>query len=177
MADGSPYLRIHREGRLMIGAGVGPFLDTIRAEESRMKVTDAMVEAAISKFDGYGYITPEAMREAIEAAIAAYVKPIMAKSARARSDAITPEQRMNNMQYIVICQQIICSPGLPMSTAYNWDGERFNDRNKAIRHGNKIRGSDDFNIGVIIGKKLVSFDWMHTPIEHDLSKIQEQLYL
>ncbi len=76
-----------------------------------MKVTDAMVEAAARAYsavlgsyfpNGRGYdqlsrqeikIAHECARAAIEAALAAYVKPTRAESARARWDAMTPEQR------------------------------------------------------------------------------------
>ena len=62
-----------------------------------MKVTDAMVEAAVAAYEkgqktaGQSY--HGAMRAAIEAAISAWVKPTRAESARARWDALTPEQR------------------------------------------------------------------------------------
>jgi hypothetical protein len=76
-----------------------------------MKVTDAMVEAAARAYgavlgsyfpEGRGYdelmpgeikIAHESARAALEAGIAAWVKPTRAESARARWDAMTPEQR------------------------------------------------------------------------------------
>ena len=58
-----------------------------------MKVTDAMVEAARWKMAKYAALPPGIVREGIEAALAAWVKPTRAESARARWDAMTPEQR------------------------------------------------------------------------------------
>ncbi|HEA0268855.1 TPA: antitoxin, partial [Salmonella enterica] len=40
----------------------------------------------------------------------------------------------------------------------------FDKRDKAIKHGFKMQGSDDFNIGVIEAGRLVSFDWMDKPV-------------
>lgn len=47
---------------------------------------------------------------------------------------------------------------------YHAHGERFPTRAKAIREGLEHRGSDDFNIAVVEGDKLVSFDWMDKPV-------------
>lgn len=59
-----------------------------------MKVTDAMVEAALVKLAEWRSAPARsAVRAAIEAALAAWVKPTRAESARARWDAMTPEQR------------------------------------------------------------------------------------
>jgi len=66
-----------------------------------MKVTDAMVEAACVEFlYGWGDVSDDyrqaqriRMRATLEAALAAWVKPTRAESARARWDAMTPEQR------------------------------------------------------------------------------------
>src|SRR5947209_2044856 len=46
-----------------------------------------------------------------------------------------------------------------------------------VRHGFKIRGSDDFNIGVVKGGKLVSFDWMEKPLDYDLNEVAEYIGL
>lgn len=43
---------------------------------------------------------------------------------------------------------------------YSFDGERFNNRNDAIKHGWKLRSSDDFNIGQTYGDDLIWFGWM-----------------
>jgi len=67
-------------------------------------------------------------------------------------------------QYIVLMGQVICSDG-KIDVVYGFDGERFKDRNAAIRHGLQERGSDDFNIGVLERGRLVSLDWMHDSIE------------
>lgn len=61
-----------------------------------MKVSDAMVEAALLAYEqkwNSSFNHEFATRVAIEAAIAAWVKPTRAESARARWEAMTPEQR------------------------------------------------------------------------------------
>ena len=62
-------------------------------------------------------------------------------------------------KYIVLCGQVIGSG--PFTVEYDWDNTQFDDRSKAISHGFEIRGSDDFNIGVVRDGKLVSLDWMN----------------
>lgn len=70
----------------------------------------------------------------------------------------------SNREYIVICQSAwMNSDGFGIS--YAWDGERFQTRAKAIKHGWKSRGSDDFNIGEVVGDNLVWFGWMHEKMD------------
>lgn len=83
------------------------------------------------------------------------------------------------MSYIVICQQVIGGSGQPFEIHYGWDGEEFRTRKAAIRHGLKIRESDDFNIGVLKGEHLEAFDWMDEPVETDpnmLAKIGDKIF-
>lgn len=47
---------------------------------------------------------------------------------------------------------------------YHAHGLRFATRMEAITEGLKERESDDFNIAVIEGGRLVSFDWMEETI-------------
>ncbi len=65
-------------------------------------------------------------------------------------------------EYIVILQQII-TPNF--DTAYDWDYKRFLTRKAAISHGFEIRGSDDFNIGVIKDGQLKQFCYMAKPLK------------
>jgi hypothetical protein len=63
---------------------------------------------------------------------------------------------------------------------YSWDGERFNNRADAIRHGNGLRGSDDFNIGQTYGDDLVWFGWMdqrHCEDDSTMREIAESIGL
>lgn len=78
---------------------------------------------------------------------------------------------MTKMQFIVLCGQVVGSG--PFTVEYGFDGERFDDRNSAIRHGFKIRQSDDFNIGVLRNGKLVSRDWMENTVDSDPSVLAE----
>lgn len=68
--------------------------------------------------------------------------------------------------FIVLCGQIVGGNG-PFETVYSFDGERFEDRKKAIDHGFTKGRSDDFNIGVLRDGRLVSLDWMDAPVDTD----------
>ena len=70
---------------------------------------------------------------------------------------------MVELTYIVVCQQAWCNE-TGVGIHFGWDREEFATRKAAIRHGFDIRDSDDFNIGVVQGKRLVSFDWMDRPV-------------
>ena len=80
-------------------------------------------------------------------------------------------------QYIVILQSVICSPTTPIEITYSWDGEKFNERNQAIGRGFEIRGSDDFNIGILNGRRLVGFSWMDESIDEDLIAVAKKIGL
>lgn len=56
---------------------------------------------------------------------------------------------------------------------YSSDLEEFDTRKDAIKNGFKITESDDFNIGVVDGGRLVSFDWMGKPVGESQETIQE----
>ena len=84
------------------------------------------------------------------------------------------------MQYVVVCAQIIGGGTSPFQTVYNCDGKKFDERDAAIKHGFAVRGSDDFNIGVLDGRQLVSLDWMNEPVDTDpdiLAEVSAQLPL
>ncbi|ENZ7824045.1 antitoxin [Klebsiella pneumoniae] len=81
--------------------------------------------------------------------------------------------------YIVILQYLWCNE-TGVGIEYTSDCIKFDKRDKAIRHGFKLRESDDFNIGVIEGGKLISFDWMDKPVgesEDTLAQIAELIGL
>ncbi|AXD42544.1 antitoxin [Salmonella enterica] len=65
--------------------------------------------------------------------------------------------------YIVIQQYLWCNES-GHGIEYASDCVEFDKRDKAIKHGFKQQGSDDFNIGVIENGRLVSFDWMDKPV-------------
>lgn len=81
------------------------------------------------------------------------------------------------MRYIVICQQIVGGGNSGFTTEYGWDGKIFDTRDRAKKHGWKIRDSDDFNIGVLNHGRLISFDWMDKPLEYDLEEVSAAIYL
>lgn len=82
--------------------------------------------------------------------------------------------------YIVICAQAYCSHEGPVGISYHWDGEQFEQCQQAIDHGFVVRGSDDFNVGVVDGDKLMDLLWMYETIEEskaELRKIQKEIGL
>ena len=82
-------------------------------------------------------------------------------------------------EFIVIIGTAWCnSSGIGIN--YSWDGERFNNRNDAIKHGLELRRSDDFNIGQTYGDDLVWMGWMdqrHDEDEETMRDIAEQIDL
>lgn len=69
-------------------------------------------------------------------------------------------------EFIVICSQIWMNEA-GFGFEYSWDGDRFNNRNDAIAHGLKARGSDDFNIAQTYGDDLIWFGWMDERLDED----------
>ena len=83
---------------------------------------------------------------------------------------------MGKKEYIALCAQVITTAS-GFKTMYWSDDKRFSARKQAIKNGFEIRGSDDFNIGVLEDGKLVSLDWMDEPVDTDpdiLAEIQEE---
>lgn len=81
---------------------------------------------------------------------------------------------MSERQYIVLCGRVICNEH-HIGVDYDFDGVWFCSRDEAIKHGIKIRGSDDFNIGVVTEGYITSLDWMNEQVDTDhdvLWKIQ-----
>lgn len=74
---------------------------------------------------------------------------------------------MSGHQYIVLTSQIVGNSETGFGVEYTFDGRVFDDRQAAIDHGFALRRSDDFNIGVLDGGKLVSCDWMNEPVDTD----------
>lgn len=75
-------------------------------------------------------------------------------------------------KFIVIQQYAWCNDG-GHGIEYSSDLEEFDTRKDAIKNGFKITESDDFNIGVVDGGRLVSFDWMGKPVGESQETIQE----
>lgn len=81
--------------------------------------------------------------------------------------------------YIVIIRRAWCNEG-GHGIEYSSDIIHHETRNGAISHGFRTVYSDDFNIGVIKGGKLISFDWMDKPVgesEDTLAQIAELIGL
>jgi hypothetical protein len=75
-------------------------------------------------------------------------------------------------EFIVICAQAWANER-DIGINYGWDGQRFNNRNDAIKHGLKTRGSDDFNIGQTYGDDLIWFGWMDERMEEPEESMRE----
>ncbi len=78
---------------------------------------------------------------------------------------------MAKMEYIALLGQVVGSG--PFTVEYDWDGQKFNDREQAIRNGFRRRASDDFNVGVLRDGKLVSLDWMQRTVDVDPATMAE----
>jgi hypothetical protein len=69
-------------------------------------------------------------------------------------------------EFIVIFQQAwMNASGFGIN--YSWDRVRFTTRERAIKHGLKERGSDDFNIAEVDGQRLAWFGWMDEQINEN----------
>lgn len=87
---------------------------------------------------------------------------------------------MEKKEYVVLCPQVIGSSTTGFNVEYNWDDVRLPTYLRAKKHGFKVRGSDDFNIGVLLGGKLVALQWMDKQIEttaDELAEIIDQIGL
>jgi hypothetical protein len=74
------------------------------------------------------------------------------------------------VKYIVITAQAVGGSTAPARIEHYWDGRVFSERQEAVSHGFKTRGSDDFNIGMVNkAGSLHSIWWMdedlHEPPE------------
>jgi hypothetical protein len=69
--------------------------------------------------------------------------------------------------YAVITSRAFCKEYGPITIEYFSDGKRFDDWERCRDHGIRSTGSDDFNIGVIEGGKLVDLRWMEDSINED----------
>lgn len=76
------------------------------------------------------------------------------------------------LRYITVCQSAWCNAE-GFGVHYGWDGETFATRKEAIANGFELRESDDFNVAVISGKRLISFDWMDRPVGEDEATMAE----
>lgn len=80
--------------------------------------------------------------------------------------------KRSGFDYIVICQSAWMNES-GFGINYGWDGERFRTIAKAVKHGWKTRGSDDFNIAHVDGEKLVWFGWMDEQINEEAATMEE----
>lgn len=82
-------------------------------------------------------------------------------------------------KFIVIIGSAFCSER-DFGVSYSSDLIEFADRQAAIDHGFTQDRSDDFNIGVISGCKLIDFAWMGESLNEDeqtLRKIPSEIGL
>ena len=75
-------------------------------------------------------------------------------------------------EFIVIIASAWCND-TGVGINYSFDGQRFNNRADAIKHGFHLRGSDDFNIGQTYGGDLIWFGWMDKRMDEDEETMRE----
>lgn len=75
-------------------------------------------------------------------------------------------------EFIVIIASAWCNAS-GVGIHHGWDGERFNNRSDAIKHGWGLRDSDDFNIGQVYGDELIWFGWMEQRFNEDDETMRE----
>lgn len=75
-------------------------------------------------------------------------------------------------EFIVILASAWCNDS-GIGISHSWDGKRFNNRSDAIRHGLRLRYSDDFNIGQTYGDDLIWYGWMNDRIDEDEETMRE----
>ncbi|EPO5322678.1 antitoxin [Citrobacter freundii] len=68
------------------------------------------------------------------------------------------------MKTFIVIQQHAWSNDHGYGIRYSSDLEKFDNRGMAISHGFEVAGCDDFNIGVIDDGRLISLDWMESPV-------------
>ena len=80
---------------------------------------------------------------------------------------------------MVVAASIVGTPA-KYEHVYDSDGATYPTRADAISAGFRLRGSDDFNIGILRHGRLVELAWMDERIDEDqdtLDKIAAQLGL
>ena len=75
--------------------------------------------------------------------------------------------------YAVIVRRIEGSDRDGFRTASYWDGLRYPAKELAVKHGFKLGVCDDFNIGVVRDRQLVSLWWMDKQISEDAETLAE----
>lgn len=83
-------------------------------------------------------------------------------------------------QFIVLCGSIVGNMQDGFDVIYDWNQILYDKRSDAIAAGWKERDSNDFNIGVVRGGRLVGFAWMDDPMGtsvDDLREIEAQIGL
>lgn len=75
--------------------------------------------------------------------------------------------------FIVLCGQVVGNEQDGFETSYDWDLREFATKPEAVSHGFRIRGSDDFNIGLVRDDWLVSLWWMDSQIDEDAATLGE----
>lgn len=85
-----------------------------------------------------------------------------------------------DVNYIVVIGRAVGSSDTGFQILYSSDMKKFKNREEALRHGEDITDSDDFNIGILKDGELISLDWGYKVVSSDsetLNKIAEDLGL
>jgi len=76
-------------------------------------------------------------------------------------------------RYIVVTCNVVGNERNGFDVAYSWDGSLFDYKKDAVTRAFEYRGSDDFNIGVVRGRRLVSWWWMDSQINEESATLRE----
>ena len=75
--------------------------------------------------------------------------------------------------YAVIIRRVEGNDSDGFRTASYWDGRMHPAKELAVSHGFKLGVCDDFNIGVVRDRQLVSLWWMDKQISEDADALAE----
>ena len=75
--------------------------------------------------------------------------------------------------YITILGSVVGNDRDGFRVAYDWDRQHFTTKGEAVANGFKLRGCDDFNVGVVTDGKLASLWWMDHEITTTVATLAE----
>ncbi len=75
--------------------------------------------------------------------------------------------------YITVLSSAVGHTPQGFSVDYDWDQRQFATKPEAVSNGFRLRGCDDFNIGVVSKGRLVSLWWMDRQISESAETLAE----
>lgn len=83
-------------------------------------------------------------------------------------------------EYITIVGAAVGNDRDGFKVVHHWDGQRFATKPEAVANGFRVAESDDFNVGIVRGRRLASIWWMDERIgepETTLAEIAQEIGL